>query len=160
MSEGLCVTLLPPYSKTDTSVRIASSNLARSTKKMYNISQLNHIKYGNVIEISRQEVGEYPTPFNVINKALTMRRLWMEKDKIKVKFLIDNQVLTVKQIEHWANEEYKSLPKCQACGQILNGNVYTHKLCGSHLFCSQACADQDHLIKVEKINDEEECDYL
>ena len=125
---------------------------------MYNVVRQNHSKYGNVIEIARDDAGESQTPFQASNKAIMMRRLWRESDGGKVRILIDGKVLTVAQTEQWSNEEYKSLPKCEACAKILRGDVYTHKFCGSNLFCSQACADKDYNYHMEKLNDEEECD--
>lgn len=68
--------------------------------------------------------------------------------------------MSLKQAEHWAYEEYKALPKCKTCAQILDGNVYSHQLCRSGLFCSASCADKDYLEEVEKLKDEEEIDYL
>lgn len=128
---------------------------------MYNVSKQTHDKYGNVIDITKEEVGEFETPFRAINRGLTLRRQWMEASSdIKVRFLIDGQIMTTSKAEHWANEEYRSLPKCEACGKILGGDVYTHQLCGSNLFCSQPCADKDYNFQVEKMSDEEECDYL
>ena len=127
---------------------------------MYNVNRQNHTKYGNVVEIVRQEIGTYATPFLAVNAAITAKRLWREEGAKKVRFLIDGQVMTVSQAEHWSNEEYKSLPKCYTCAKILGGNVYTHQLYGDRLFCSQSCADKDYSQEVEKRLDEEEIDYL
>jgi hypothetical protein len=126
---------------------------------MYNVVRQTHEKYGNVIEITKEEIGEFETPFRAVNRALTIRRQWIDSTS-KVRLLVDGQVVTPNGAEHWANEEYRSLPKCEACAKILGGDVYTHQLCGSNLFCSQPCADKDYAFQVEKMNDEEECDYL
>ena len=125
---------------------------------MYTVTRQTHTKYGNIIEIAREDSGDSQTPFQAYNKAKMMRRLWMESDGGKVRILVDGKVMTVAQAERWSTEEYKSLPKCEACAKILNGDVYTHKFCGSYLFCSQACADKDYNYHMEKLNDEEECD--
>jgi hypothetical protein len=77
----------------------------------------------------------------------------------KVRLLIDDQLLSVKQAEHWAIEEYKTLPKCFGCAHLLNEDVVTHRLC-SELFCSEECADRDYNEQIEKLKDEEEIDYL
>jgi hypothetical protein len=125
---------------------------------MYNVARQNHSKYGNVIEIAKDDAGDCQTPFQAYNKARHLRRLWMESDGGKVRILVDGKVRTVAQTEQWSNEEYKSLPKCEACAKILRGDVYTHRLCGSNLFCTQACADKDYNYQMEKLSDEEECD--
>ena len=124
---------------------------------MYSVSQKTTEQYGNVIEVSREDASQFETPFQAINKALTLRRLWVNGGKIR--FLIDGQIMTAKQAESWAIHEYKSLPKCEGCAKILNGNIYSHSLSRGHVFCSQACADKDYLFQMEKINDEEECDF-
>lgn len=127
---------------------------------MYSVHRQTHDKHGKVIEITRENDGVYPTPGKAYNAAVTMRRLWKEEGATKVRILVDDQVMAPSQAEHWANEEYKSLPKCHWCSQILGGDVHTHRLCSDRLFCSQACADKDYLEEVEKIKDEEEIDYL
>ncbi len=125
---------------------------------MYKVSRLTHEKYGNVIEIIRAEPGEEATPFRAVNKALTLRRLWKEESNSKVRILIDGQVMQPSRAETWANEEYKSLPKCQECGAILAGDVHTHSL-SDDLFCSTKCADKNYDFKVEKMSDNEETEF-
>lgn len=122
---------------------------------MYKVSQQTHEKYGDVIEIVRDDIALHETPFRALNAATTMRRLW---GKGKIRFLIDGQIMTLKQAETWSNEEYKSLPKCEGCAKILSGNLYTHNLSHNHVFCSQICADKDYAFQMEKLLDEEECD--
>jgi hypothetical protein len=100
------------------------------------------------------------TPFQAVQRAFTERRLWQESGTKKVRLLIDGQIMSTKEAERWSNEEYKSLPKCKACAKILDGNVYSHRLCNSGLFCSEDCADKDYLEEVEKLKDEEEIEYL
>lgn len=125
---------------------------------MYCINKNTTLNYGNVIEIIQDDDGELNTPFQAYLKAKLMRRLWMEKDSVKVKIVINNQILTVTQAEIWAYEESKRLPKCKACAAILKGDVYTHPLCGTNLFCTQVCADKDHAQEIKRINDEDESD--
>jgi hypothetical protein len=125
---------------------------------MYSVSQKTTEQYGNVIEIAREEVSQFETPFQAFNKSLTLRRLWVNAGKIRL--LVIGQIMTAKQAESWAINEYKSLPKCEGCAKILNGNLYSHSLSSGHTFCSQACADKDFLFKMEKLNDEEEIEYL
>jgi hypothetical protein len=125
---------------------------------MYSVTRQSHVKYGNIIEIGKEDSGDCQTPFQAYNKAKMMRRLWLESDGGKVRILVDGKVMTVAQTEKWSNDEYRSLPKCEACANILRGDVYTHKFCGSNLFCSQSCADKDYNYRMEKLNEEEECD--
>lgn len=127
--------------------------------KMYKVSRVTHEKYGKIIEIIRDEPGEEATPFQAVNKALLLRQVWKEETEDKVRILIDNQIMQPSQAESWANEEYKSLPKCEECAVILVGDVHTHAL-SERLFCSNKCADQNYCFQVEKMNDndESECD--
>lgn len=126
---------------------------------MYQVSKSTDEKYGKVIVItSHQEKGE-KTPFFAMQRALKSKRLWRKKRTFKVRFLVDGQIMTLIQLEKWAADEYKSLPKCANCAVILDGDVYTHQFCGSNLFCSQACADQSYDEEIEEMN-EEEIEYL
>ncbi len=125
---------------------------------MYKVSRQTHAKYGQVIEIIRDEPGEEATPFRAVNKALIMRRLWKVESNSKVRILVDGQVMQPSRAETWANEEYKSLPKCEECGALLAGDVHTHTLSDS-LFCTRKCADKNYDFKVEKMNDNEETEF-
>lgn len=127
---------------------------------MYSVTAIRHKKYGEVIEVAQAEDGEHPTPFQAVQAAKKERRLMEEAGSKKMKFLVDGKIMTASQAESWANEEYKSLPKCQTCARLLSGDVYTHQLCGSDLFCSQDCADKDFAQKTEIDNDESEFDCL
>ena len=127
---------------------------------MYSVIRCSHERYGSVIHIERAENGSLTTPFQAVNSALKERRIWTESGTQKVRILIDNQVMTPKQAEHWANEEYKSLPKCEGCAKILNGDIHTHRLSSTKLFCSEPCANRDYDEEIEKLKDEEEIDYL
>lgn len=127
---------------------------------MYNIAQKTHPKYGDVVEITRSDLGMFSTPGLACNAAITNRRLWLESGSKKVRILVDDQVLTTAQAQKWADTEHKSLPKCHGCNAILDGLVLTHQLSIDGLFCSASCADKDYKEQVDKLNDEEECDYL
>lgn len=121
---------------------------------MYKVIQHNHSKYGNVVEVSREEVSQFETPFQAINKALTLKRLWAVEGKVR--YLVAGQIMSSKQMETWANEEYKSLPKCENCAKILDGDVFTNTLSPGKLFCTQLCADKDFKYQTDKLLDEEE----
>jgi hypothetical protein len=127
---------------------------------MYSVSRLTHDQHGSVIHIERAMNGSELTPFQAVQRACKERRLWLEGGAKKVRILIDDQVLSVKQAEHWAHEEYKTLPKCFGCAKILvDCSVTSHRL-STNLFCSQQCADTDYNEQIEKQKDEEEIDYL
>jgi endogenous inhibitor of DNA gyrase (YacG/DUF329 family) len=127
---------------------------------MYTVIRCSHEKYGAVISIDRDVNGSQLTPFRAVQCACKERRIWLESNTVKkVRILVDGQVMSPKQAEHWAHEEYKSLPKCTGCAKILNEDVHTHRFCPD-LFCSQDCADKDYNEWLEKIKDEEEIDYL
>lgn len=127
---------------------------------MYTVTRCSHEQHGTVISIERDVNGSELTPFRAVQCACKERRLWLELGTVKkVKILVDGQVMSPKQAEHWAHEEYKSLPKCTGCAKILDGDVITHRLC-ANLFCSQDCADKDYNERLEILKDEEEIDYL
>jgi hypothetical protein len=127
---------------------------------MYSVNRFTHERHGSVILIERAENGSFTTPFQSVMAALRERRLWREAGVKKVRILVDDQVMSPKQAEHWAHEEYKSLPKCHRCAKILNGDVHTQRLSPDNFYCSVNCADQDYLEEVEKMKDEVEIDYL
>lgn len=125
---------------------------------MYIVSRSSDEKYGNIVAILRSEDGE-KSPFFVIEEAKKEKRLWEQEEKIKVRFMVDSQILTTKQLETWAREEYQHLPKCGYCTHILHGEVHTNNLSSSVLFCSELCADRDYHIQLEYMNDYEECGF-
>jgi hypothetical protein len=127
---------------------------------MFCVSKSIDEKYGKVITITLHEGGKIKTPFFAMQRALKSRRLWRKQTTSKVRFLVDGQVMTPAQLEKWSHDEYQSLPKCSCCADLLGEDVHTHQLCGTDLFCSQSCADQDYNHEIEKIADEEEIDYL
>lgn len=128
---------------------------------MYLVSRSSDEKYGNVIAILRVEdgVGEV-NPFHAVEDAKREKRLWQEQEGVKSRFTVDRQILTVKQLEIWAREEYQHLPKCSFCASILSGEVHTNTLADDGLFCSVVCADRDYHQQMDRMNDnnEEECD--
>jgi hypothetical protein len=119
---------------------------------MYKIQPQEHEQYGSIIEILRDEEGNYLSPFEVERAA---KRLGKNN---RVRFLIDEQIFNANQLEAWARSEYQFLPKCQNCSKILFGQVFSHSLSGSSLFCSQSCADHNYHQQVDHFNDYEECD--
>jgi len=125
---------------------------------MYKVNRTTHERYGSVIEITHDESGKFETPFQAVNNAVYQRRLWLEEGAVKVRFLINGQVMITKRAESWAIQEYKDLPKCEECAKILNGNVFTHQYCGTNLFCSQVCADKNFDYIVSQWDEETECD--
>lgn len=126
----------------------------------YSISRQTHERHGPVISIDRtEEVGEL-TPFRAVQQAYKAQRAWQEEGVKKVRLVVDGQVMSCKQAEKWAHEEYQTLPKCHTCAKVLGGEVHTHQFCDSHLFCSSDCSDADYLEEMEKLKDEEEIEYL
>lgn len=126
---------------------------------MYTVARRSHDQYGSVISIERDVNGSELTPFQAVQCACKERRLWLEAGQKKVRILVDSQVMSPKQAEHWAHEEYKGLPKCTGCAKILDGDVCTHRL-SADLFCSHLCADRDYNERLEILKDEEDIDYL
>jgi hypothetical protein len=125
---------------------------------MYSVNRLTHLSLGSVIQIERSLNGSYPTPYRAVNAAIKERHMWKEAGTKKVRILIDEQVLSPKQAEQWADQEYQSLPKCAWCVKILDGNVHSHQLSGS-FFCSIECADKDYTEQIERQLDEEEIEF-
>lgn len=133
---------------------------APQEERMYSVNRVTHEVYGPVVVVDRQENGNQPTPFRAIQRALSERNLWRSEGPKKVRLLVDGKIMSPNQADHWSHEEYKSLPKCKTCAKILDGDVCSHQLCETGLFCSQECADKDYLEEMEKLKDEEEIDYL
>lgn len=127
---------------------------------MYIVSKQNHETYGNIISILIEENGIYESPFQAVNQVKLLKRLWLEEGGTRVRILINNQILTIKEMEKWSAEEYNFLPKCHACGCILSTKIFTHRLSGTNIFCSQKCTDINFSFEIEKINDEEDIEYL
>jgi hypothetical protein len=125
----------------------------------YSVNRSSHPRHGSVVSIERAVNGSHPTPYRAVNAACKERRLWKESGEKKVRILVDEQVLSPKQAEHWAHEEYQSLPKCDWCAKVLDENAYQHRL-SERFFCSQECTDKDYMEKIEIQKDEEEIDYL
>lgn len=95
------------------------------------------------------------SPFDLERAAKRQRRLWVEATKIR--YLLDNQVLTGNQLGSWAKEEYRELPKCGLCQVILGQDLYQHSLTND-FFCSRTCADQHYDQTEDHLNDYEEVD--
>lgn len=126
---------------------------------MYGVTRFSHPQHGPVIKIERLANGSQLTPFQAVQCACKERELWRGLGVKKVRILIDDQVMTPKQAEHWAKEEYAGLPKCPQCVKILNEDVFIHRL-RPDFFCSQDCADQNYDYQIEILKDEEEIEYL
>lgn len=127
---------------------------------MYTVNRLTHEQYGSVIHIERTADGPERTPFQAVQRACRERTVWLEGGAKKVRILVDEMVMSPKQAERWAKEEYARLPKCDGCAKILvEGNIYHHRLSLKH-FCSSECSDRDYNEWIEKQKDEEEIDYL
>jgi endogenous inhibitor of DNA gyrase (YacG/DUF329 family) len=127
---------------------------------MYDIQFKNHEIYGDIIVISIEENGKYKSPFQAVEQVKQLRRISLEKGKLKVRLLVNEQFLSTKEMEKWAIEEYNLLPKCVQCGSILGTIVFMHSISGSNLFCTQRCADIDFSDEMDKTFEEEEIDYL
>lgn len=127
---------------------------------MYSVIKSSHERYGSVIEIVRDENGTLMTPSQARQQASKEKQSWQDVGILKVRYLVDGQVMTIKQVEHWAHEEYKNLPKCNECAKVLGESIYTHQLSGTELFCTQSCADKNYIEEASKFKNEEEIDYL
>ena len=124
---------------------------------MYSLHRENNPQYGPVIQITHQEVGTCETPFQIEQLARKEYLLW-QNEKIQSRFLIDNQIFDINQLERWSYDEYKSLPKCQNCGKILFGEVFSNSFSDSQLFCSKYCSDDDYHRQVAHLNDFVDCE--
>lgn len=125
---------------------------------MYKVTRIIHEKHGKVIAIEWDDAGPYHDPFAAVKQAKSLRNDWVKEGALKVRMLVDNQVMIVKGAESWAFKTYKELPKCGNCPKILDGEVFTHQYCRSNLFCSQDCADKDFDYIVSQWDEEYECD--
>lgn len=125
---------------------------------MYSVSKQTHPQYGNIVEIIREDTGEFISPFDAYRKVVKLYREWRADKKIKVRVLVDSQVITLAQADSWSINEYKSLPKCEECAKILEGPIFTHQLSGEKLFCSKICADNNYAYIISNRDEEEEFD--
>lgn len=71
----------------------------------YSIKVIDHPEYKQLISIVRDDNGEHSTPFQIYNVALLKRRELL-LDNPSVRFIVDDQILTPKQLENWSNQEY------------------------------------------------------
>jgi len=126
---------------------------------MYAVNPSLHPSYGPLVCIEREANGSCKTPFQAVQHACKEARLLREAGAKKVRVLIDDKVLTLKQAEQWADKEYKHLPKCSFCAKLMEEDVFNHRL-SSDLFCSQVCADRDYTEIIDKLKDEEDCECL
>jgi hypothetical protein len=111
------------------------------------------------------QLYKLPTKKLGLAKPLSKLNNWQEKNisygrmkKIQSRFLIDNQIFDINQLERWSYDEYKSLPKCQNCGKILFGEVFSNSFSDSQLFCSKYCSDDDYHRQVAHLNDFVDCE--
>lgn len=125
---------------------------------MYKVKRSTHEKYGNIIEILRDEIGEIETSFFATEDAKKQKRLWKEAGGTKIRFLVDGQILTADELEKWSREEYRSLPKCGWCAKVLGEQVATNNLSSGDLYCSRNCADNHYHQQSDYHNDYEEWD--
>jgi len=125
---------------------------------MYRVNSEIHPSYGPLVSIERAANGSCKTPFLAVQMASKEARLLREAGAKKVRVLVDDKVMTLKQAELWAEEEYKDLPKCCGCAKIMEEDVITHRL-SSDLFCSQSCADRNYSEIIDKLKDEEDVDF-
>jgi hypothetical protein len=123
---------------------------------MYQVNNKTDAQYGNVVIIQTATQG-IETPFFAMQQALKNKRLWQESGATRIRFLINGEIMSPKEMETWSHKEYKSLPKCPWCYKILGGDVFTHSL-STDIFCKQVCADQDYQDKCERLQDEQDID--
>lgn len=126
---------------------------------MYSITKQTNEHFGYVLLITREDSGSCKDPFSVYHLARKMKRLWSEECNNKIRILVDKQIMSLVELDKWAIDEYKRLPKCGSCALILNDLVHRHQLNKKELFCSQKCADKDYLYQLKKIEDEEESEF-
>jgi len=124
---------------------------------MFSIKRLQHPDYGSVVVIESVDIGLLP--LQVISPAIKEYRAYRQQSVNPVRFLINEQIMTLPQMEKWAHDEHRSLPKCQSCAKILVGEVHPGGFRGDTFFCSELCAHQNYLQELDKIDDEHECDF-
>jgi len=122
---------------------------------MYSVKQITHPSYGVIVAIEHDISSGYVNPYQAMQNVSKLIRIIKESGSKKVRVFIDEKVMTFKQAEQWADEEYKSLPKCDCCAAILQEDLFTHNL-SVNRFCSQKCADQDYVSRTDKLMEEED----
>src|ERR1035437_247806 len=122
----------------------------------YNLINKIDPKYGDIILIEAVDIGEYKNPIDAAEKAKSLRAKLLISGDSKVRIFVDGQVMTSNQINSWAAEEYKLIPKCEQCRMILSEDVYINRFSERKLFCSTKCADDDYTYQADLLLDEEE----
>ena len=125
---------------------------------MYSVRRQIHPQYGPIVEIIREDDSSIATPFLAEHLARKEHQKWREEN-VMGRFLIDDQIIDLSQLEKWSHDEYQSLPKCQECRSLLLlEEVFPHRYSDTDLFCSQKCSNTNYHRRVDHLNDCEECD--
>lgn len=124
----------------------------------YSVYRLEHADYGAVIYIERNEDGTHAEAWKAVQVGFKEQRLWKQEGINQIRFLIDDQIMSNQMAEVWAQKEYFDLPKCFYCFQLIKENIFQHPN-NEQFFCSKSCSNLDYEQGVEKINNEEECDF-
>jgi hypothetical protein len=125
---------------------------------MYKVERVIDPKYGNTVQITADELGNYDDAFKAERRAKTQYHLMQQQGLEGIKFLVDGEILNIKQLEKWANEEYERLPKCGYCGSRLDEQIYKNELSDHLLFCGKSCSNKDYDLQMAKLMDEHECE--
>ena len=113
---------------------------------LYSVSLKNNDKYGDFIEVS--DSGDIVSPFDVYNKVCALKNKFKQNNESNLKYLVFGSIMTLSKIKKWANDEYKTLPKCNYCAKLILNDVFTNSLTDK-IFCSLECSH----IKDREISD-------
>ena len=113
------------------------------------------------------EEGEYVDPREAVEAAIAIRKQWKRdqpKPKLKIGIAMGSTGgmgleleggATVAELRAHAKKAYESVPKCDKCGEIIEGDPVT--LCDypDEDYCSENCADRAWE-EIERMNQEDE----
>lgn len=119
-----------------------------------------------------EEEKEYTNPSDAARAAITLRSKVKRNTKSKnILFrvvayspcYIGAEVLCETKLPNrllkWADNEYKTLHKCQACLGILPNQNDFYKFLGRGVFCSDTCRTQATKDAAERLNDNDETEF-
>lgn len=99
------------------------------------------------------EGEEYTDPRKAVEAALSIRDSWKndKSDEIINVAYGDTMGMTMpfegdtdEALKKWAEKKYESLPKCDRCGDLIEGNGYKLSDDPDFTFCQEYCAEEWH----------------
>ena len=106
------------------------------------------------------EGREFDRPQAAALEAIKIMKAWQVDEEEKIHLTVRGQLagewgcegdpMTIGEVAKWAREEWRVLPKCEHCGEVLPGENqrYGHEYTmydNEYPFCSKNCAENNYL---------------